>query len=355
MDIAPTVTPRFAPQPKDVAWPGLEWPRGPSNDAGELESIVDEMFTLDELATTNAVIVVQGGRVLIERYGGVQEFFDRPAEPINDQSALLSWSMAKSMLHLIIGTLVDDDRLDPNDLAPVPEWSGLSDPRHGIRIRDLLAMRDGLAFVENYELGHTSHVIEMLFGGGKDDVAAYTAQLPLAHEPDTRFNYSSGTSNVLSRIVADVVGYGDDYRAYLHERLFDPLGMDSAVATFDDRGVFVASSYVHARALDFARFGLLYLRGGEWDGRQLVSREWCASAQTPLSRDDESGHYYSWQWWVSADRYGTYWASGYEGQMVSVVPSLDALVLRFGHTPSERYPALYKWRTRVLNVLAKNI
>jgi CubicO group peptidase (beta-lactamase class C family) len=353
MSELPDVTPRFAPQPTGVAWPTLEWPRGTSPHQEELDEVVDQMFSDDALAITNAVVVIQGGRVLVERYGGEQFFFDRPAEPITAHSALLSWSMAKSVLHMIVGTLVDEHRLGPDQLAPVPEWSDPSDPRHRIRVRDLLAMRDGLAFIEQYVLGETSHVIEMLYGEGKDDMAAYTAQLPLAHEPDTFFNYSSGTTNVLSRIVAELVGYGDSYQAYLHQRLFDPIGMTSARPTFDSRGVFVASSLLHANALDFARFGLLYLRGGQWAGDQLVSRDWAATAQVPTSRDEESGSYYSWQWWVTGDRYGTYWASGYEGQMISVVPALDALVLRFGHSPDEQFPARYAWRSRVLDVLAK--
>ncbi|MEO9180489.1 MAG: serine hydrolase, partial [Acidimicrobiales bacterium] len=153
--------------------------------------------------------------------------------------------------------------------------------------------------------------------------------------------------------VADRVGYGDAYHEALRSRLFSIIGMTSAVATMDGSGVFVASSFVHANALDFARFGLLYLRGGEWDGRQLISREWAATAQVPLSVDEESGHYYSWKWWVSGDQYGTYWANGYEGQMISVVPALDALILRFGHTPEERSPQLMAWRDRVLAVLAE--
>jgi CubicO group peptidase (beta-lactamase class C family) len=212
-------------------------------------------------------------------------------------------------------------------------------------------MRDGLAFVEVYEIGETSHVIEMLFGEGAEDTAAFAARLPLAHEPDTIFNYSSGTTNVLSRIVADHVGYGEAYREYLEQRLFRPLGMTSAVATFDPSGVFVASSYVHATTLDFAKFGLLYLRGGEWDGHQLVSRSWVDTAQIPFSVDEESGEFYSWQWWVTGDEYGTYWASGYEGQMICVVPALDALVVRLGKTPEDHYPDLAAWRERVMRVL----
>jgi CubicO group peptidase (beta-lactamase class C family) len=349
----PEVTPSFADQPAGVAWPMIEWPRATFEDQARLDAVANEAFALDELATTNAVVVVKGGQVLYERYGGVREFFDRPAVPIEPDSLLLSWSMAKSMLHMIIGGLVDQGILSPDDYAPVHEWSAEDDPRHRIRLRDLLAMRDGLAFVENYEIGQVSHVIEMLFGEGKEDVAGYTAKLPLSHEPGTFFNYSSGTTNVLSRIVADQVGYGDAYRSYLKSHLFGPLGMKSAEATFDATGVFIASSYVHASALDFAKFGLLYLRGGEWDGKQLISRSWASTAQVPLSLDEESGAYYSWQWWVTGDRFGTYWASGYEGQMISVVPALDSLILRFGHTPEENYPALDQWRARVLEVLAK--
>jgi CubicO group peptidase (beta-lactamase class C family) len=349
----PDVRPSFAPQPDATPWPTTQWPRGQSTNQEDLERVVDEMFTDEELGVTNAVVIIQGGRVLVERYGGEQFHFDRPAEPITAQSQLLSWSMAKSILHALVGTLVDEGQLDPDQLAPVPEWNSPDDPRHQIQVRDLLAMRDGLAFIEQYEIGQTSHVIEMLYGDGKDDMAAFTAQLPLAHEPGTFYNYSSGTTNILSRIVADHVGYGNEYHAALRDRLFGPIGMTSAVATMDGSGVFVASSFVHATALDFAKFGLLYLRGGEWDGTQLISQAWAATAQVPLSIEEESGHFYSWKWWVSGDEYGTYWANGYEGQMIAVVPALDALILRFGHTPEERSPQRIAWRSRVLDVLAR--
>ncbi len=351
----PTLTPRYAPAPAGVPWPTTAWPRGELANQAALERVVDEAFTEPSLGITNAVLVVRGGRVVAERYGGVQEFFDRPAELITDESPLLSWSMAKSVLHAILGTLVDAGRLDPDEHAPVGAWCDPLDPRHRIRLRDLLAMRDGLDFVETYELDQPSDVLTMLFGDGRHDMAAFAAGRPLAHEPGTVFNYSSGSSNILSGIVADVVGHGEPYLAYLRDTLFAPLGMSQATATLDDAGVVIASSYVHARAQDFARFGLLYLRGGEWEGRQLVSRAWIDTAQIPLSRDEESGHYYAWQWWVSADPYGTYWASGYEGQMIAVVPALDALVLRFGHTPAENDPDLYRWRARLLEVLAASL
>jgi len=354
MDDVPVLIPKYAPQPDGVAWPTHQWPRGSVTNQSDLDDVIDQVFVDDTFVSTNAVVVVRKGRVVAERYGGVQEYFDRPAEPITATSQLLSWSMAKSMLHMIIGTLVDEGRLDPEARADVPEWRDPGDPRHAIRLEDLLAMRDGLAFIENYEIGQTSHVIDMLYGEGQHDVAGFTAALPLAHQPGSHFNYSSGTTNVLSRLVGSLVGVGTEYQDYIRTRLFAPTGMTSATPTLDPTGVWIASSFVHANALDFTKFGLLYLRGGQWDGRQLVSRAWTDTAQIPLSREVESGNLYSWQWWVTGDQYGTYWASGYEGQMISVVPALDALVVRFGHTPEDRYPALREWRARVLDVLARS-
>ena len=351
MSELPVVVPAARSQPRDVPWPTREWPLGDSSLA--IDQIVDEAFTLRDLDETHAVVVVRGGRVIAERYGGERRFFDRPSEAVTAATPLISWSMAKSMTHFLVGVLVDAGELDPNERAPVPEWSTPDDPRHAIKLRDLLAMRDGLDYVEDYVDGANSNVIEMLFGAGQGDTAGYTAARPLRHPPDTVFNYSSGTTNVISRIVADVVGYGDHYREFIQSRLFDPIGMSSAVPTFDDAGVFIGSSYVHATARDFAKFGLLYLRGGLWDGRQLLSRAWVDTAQVPLSVDEESGTFYSWQWWVAGDRFSTYWASGYEGQMIAVSPELDTVIVRLGRTPNEQYGELRAWRDRLLRALAR--
>lgn len=348
----PSITPAYAPQPADVAWPTNEWPRGEIAHQEQLVAVADEAFSRPELARTFGVVVIRGGRVLYERYGDVIEHFDREPEPVTADTSLLSWSMAKSMLHFIVGTLVEQGRLDPDAPAPVPEWTGENDPRRTIRLADLLAMRDGLDFSEVYSVDQPSHVVDMLFGIGQADVSRYAADRPLAHRPDTVYNYSSGTTNIISGVVADVLGAGDPYRAYLKDRLFDPLGMTHATPTFDESGVWIASSYVHAPALEFAKFGLLYLRGGEWEGRRLVPQSWCDTAQIPRSHDPDNGHYYGWQWWITDDRYGTYWASGYEGQRIYVVPALDALVLRFGRTDAEHYPDIEAWRGRVLDVLA---
>ncbi len=348
----PSITPAYAEQPAGTPWPTTSWPEGTASNLDELLSVIDEGIADPGLGETRAVLVIKNGRIIAERYHGEIPFFDRPSEPVTAETTQISWSMAKSMVAHIVGVLVDQGRLDPAARAQVPEWSDPSDPRHAITLADLLAMRDGLNFSEEYDVNSGSDVITMLFGEGAGDMAAFTANKPLAHAPGTQWNYSSGTTNIISRIVADVVGYGAAYESFLRDHLFGPLGMKSATPKFDPTGVFVASSYVYATARDFAKFGLLYLRGGEWNGTRLVSRRWTDTAQIPHSADEESGTFYSWQWWVTGDEFGSYWANGFEGQSITVVPALDAVVVRLGKTDAEYYPALRAWRARLLRALS---
>ena len=263
------------PQPAGVAWPTGEWPEGELPTGVHLEDLLDDAFDPEgPLRQTYAVVVVHRGRLVTERYGGAIPQWDKPGKPVGRETPLLSWSMAKSALHAVVGMLVDDGRLALGSPVPVPEWRAPDDPRHSITLEDLLSMRDGLAFTEEYEDPDTSDVLQMLFGRGSADMAAFAADRPLAAPPGTRFNYSSGTSNIVSGIVARELGPGEPYRRFLDERLFGPLGMTTASATFDEAGTWVAASYVYATARDFARFGLLYLRDGLWDGRRLLPEGW---------------------------------------------------------------------------------
>ena len=168
-----------------------------------LDSLLDELFGDDgRLGQTYAALVIYRGRVVGERYGGAIDHFDREPEPVSATTQLLSWSMAKSMLHAVVGMLVDDGRLELDAPADVPAWAAADDPRAAITLEQLLCMRDGLDFAEDYVDANRSDVIEMLFGSGTADVAGFAADRPSAAPPDTRFNYSSGTSNIVSGIVA---------------------------------------------------------------------------------------------------------------------------------------------------------
>ena len=338
------------PQPPDVAWPGDEWPTGslPPDIATRLDALLDEVMAGDgPLETTHAAVVIHRGRLVAERY--------RAEEEIDASTTLISWSMAKSMMHALIGMLIRDGRLDPEATPAVPEWQGADDPRRAITLEHLLTMRDGLAFVEDYVDDKISDVIQMLFGHGQHDVAAFAADRGLAHDPGTFFNYSSGTTNVISRIARDVLGGRDAYERFLGEELFGPLGMTSATARFDEAGTFIASSFVYATARDFARFGLLYLRDGVWNGRRLLPDGWVDHARSIRSQDDETGNFYGAQWWAAGDGMGSFWANGYEGQSILVSPGCDLVVVRLGKTPAARYPALRAWRASVVDLFANAV
>lgn len=346
--------PPLPPQPAGAPWPADDWPEGelPPSIATRAGELLDDAFDDDgPLARTLAVVLVQGGRVVAERYRGHLEHFDRPPEPVGARTPLLSWSMAKSMLQAVVGILLDAGGLELDAPAPVPEWQAPGDPRRAITLEHLLTMRDGLDFVEDYVDDRVSDVIGMLFGAGAADTAHFAADRPLAAPPGKRFNYSSGTTNVLSGVVARLLGPGDPYRRFLGDRLFGPIGAASAVPTFDEAGTWVASSYVHATARDFARFGLLYLRGGRWDGRRLVPARWVDLARLPRSVDPTDGALHSAHWWVDDDGRGTFRASGYQGQSITVCPALDVVLVRLGKTPTERYPDLARWRAELLDAL----
>jgi CubicO group peptidase (beta-lactamase class C family) len=336
-------------QPDGVPWPTEQWPIGDLPAGVDLDGPLAEAFdAAGPLAVTFAVVVVQGGRLVYERYAGALEHFDAPATPVTAETPLLSWSMAKSVLHAAVGILVGDGRLELDAPAPVPEWSDPADPRHAITLRQLLAMRDGLHFVEDYVDDRVSDVITMLFGEGREDVAHFAADRPLVVPPGERFNYSSGTSNIVSGVVARTVGPGEPYVRFLRSRLFEPLGMTSAEPELDAAGTWVASSFLRAVARDFARFGLLYLRDGLWEGSRLLPAGWVDAARTMVSDDPEDGPYGAHWWGVAGDSLGTFRASGYEGQSITVCPSLDLLVVRLGRTPLDRTPLLAPWRAAMV-------
>ncbi len=343
------------PQPAGVEWPTEVWPEGALPPEVDLAPLLDEAFDDDgPLAQTFAVVVVHGGRVVTERYHGALEHFDRAPTPVTAETPLLSWSMAKSMLQAVVGLLVGDAKLDLDEPAAVPEWADPDDPRHPITLRQLLAMRDGLAFVEDYVDDRVSDVMHMLFGEGQPDMAHFAADRPLAAPPGTRFNYSSGTSNIISGVVARLLGPGEPYARFLHGRLFGPIGMASADPEFDEAGTWVASSYVRATARDFARFGLLYLRDGMWDGVRLLPPGWVDYARTWTSVDPDDNNPYGAHWYgVAGDTLGTFRAAGYEGQSITVCPALDLVVVRLGKTPLERKANLVPWRAAMVQAFAR--
>ncbi|MGA1554885.1 MAG: serine hydrolase domain-containing protein [Ilumatobacteraceae bacterium] len=332
-------------------------------------AVLDRLFGRSaDLGASLAAVVVHRGELVTERYGTRPANAFAPAEAIGPDTTLISWSTAKSMTHAAVGILVRAGLLDLDMPAPVAEWSGTE--RAPITLLDLLEMRSGLRFVEDYVDGDVSHCIAMLFGEGSSDHAAYAASLPLDHEPGTVWSYSSGTTNIIARVIGDVLTGSSGRRATAHERrstvesflrdrLFGPIGMASATPSFDAAGNWVGSSYVDATARDFAAFGEFYRNDGVTRaGERLLPVGWADHGRTEVAVDDSSvddgvgGFGYGRHWWTWRRYPGSMAAHGYEGQYVVVVPDRDLVVVHLGTTPAEHRPIVVQAIAEIVDAYA---
>ncbi len=322
--------------------PALPWPRGngeavdPASlgvDGERLDQALDAAFAEpgpENLRKTRAVVVVYDGHLVAERY---TPGFD-PSTP------LLGWSMAKSVTNALVGILVGEGTLDIRRPAPVPEWQGTDDPRRAITLDQLLRMNSGLAFEERYDPLYDA--VDMLYGS--PDFAAFAAEKPLAFEPGTTWSYSSGTANIVARIVRRAAEERyEHYYDFLSRELFERIGMSSAVMEADPSGTFVGSSYCIATPRDWARFGFFYLQDGVWEGKRILPEGWVAYSTTPTP-EAPRGEYGAFFWlnagapdnprdrlWPNAPR-DAFAAQGYQEQKVIVIPSRRAVLVRFGAT-----------------------
>jgi CubicO group peptidase (beta-lactamase class C family) len=281
-----------------------------------------------ETDTTLAVVVQHRGEVVAEAY----------ADGVTADTTLISWSMAKSITHALVGMAQMDGLLDVQAPTGITQWQ--NDDRKHITLQHLLEMRSGLAWIEDYVEGNESDVIEMLFGAGKEDHAAYAINQQLSSTPGSEWYYSSGTTNIISRLLGDALGdkngSHDKTHSFMQTRLFDAIGMVSATAQFDAVGTFVGSSYVYATARDFAKFGELYLRDGMCDGKRILPVGWVDHARAQTVIDDETGQGYGAHWWTQPGEPGSLVASGYEGQQILVLPERDLVIVRLGKTVAEK-------------------
>ena len=272
---------------------------------------------------TLAQLVLHKGKIVSEVY----------SPEVTAETTLISWSMAKSITHALVGIAQMDGLLHVENSNLFPEWE--TDDRRNITLQQLLEMRSGLSWVEDYVDGDASDVIDMLFGSGKDDIAGYAIAQPPVATPGVEWVYSSGTTNIVTRLLGNVLG--DSARShvnierFMRTQLFDALGMQ-AEPKFDAAGTFVGSSYVFATARNFAKFGLLYLHDGVCNGKRILPEGWVDHARVQHVFDGETGLGYGAHWWTLPGERNSLVAAGYEGQYIMVIPDRDLVVVRLGKT-----------------------
>ena len=320
--------------------------RNPDVPREKLARAIDALFTDPAAGETHAVLIMHGGRVVAERY----------AENIGPKTRLLGWSMTKTITGLMIGQLVSDGRLRLDESAPVPAWQRNGDPRGEITLRQLLQMRAGLRHTETADPVYASDTVRMLFLEGRDNMAAYAEAQPLEDEPGRKFEYSSGTSVILADLAAGALTLQRDPAArrvavtdYLRARLFEPLGMQSAVPEFDAAGTFIGSSMVSATARDWARLGEFLRNHGSYRGSQLLPRAWIDFMTHPSPRNPGYGA----QLWLNRPqpdgdqvlfpdkaRRDIFACVGHLGQYVIVSPAQKLTLVRMGHSDEAQRQAV---------------
>lgn len=328
---------RIAPLPELAA--AVEtpapWPEAPPAsdkalfqvDYAAVDYALDNAFENNE-ANHRSILVAVDGKIVEERY----------ADGFSKDTRFLSWSMAKSVTATLVGAAVLRGYLDIDDPAPVPEWAGDAE-KSKITWNDLLHMQSGLRFGEDYDVIR-SDVNRMLFEAG--EAGAVTVSKPLDYPPGEFWYYSSGTTNLIARTLAQVLAKHDTtIYAFARDAVFDPIGATSFVIEPDAAGGALGSSFVYATARDWARLGELYLRKGVWNGERLLPEGWADVVSTPAAASDKQ---YGAHFWLNYDGENgrerfvpgapeeLYYMAGHEGQYVFIIPSKRLVIVRTGIT-----------------------
>jgi CubicO group peptidase (beta-lactamase class C family) len=318
---------RASLQTEQVPASEAAWPAGGTVGTADsdMEGLLERLLATDneEGFNTRAFLVAHRGKVIAEAYG----------QGADADTPLLGWSMAKSLTAIMLANLEYRGTLD---LGAAPEfelWQG--DERSQIRISDMLTMTDGLAFSEEYNPGDDATA--MLFT--KPSSSDFVMDKAALYSPGSRFNYSSGTANLLARIYFDKAGGNqENYDAYM-ESIHQSLAFQNAIFEVDASGVFMGSSYLYASARDWARIGQLMLNGGTINGQRIMAEDWVSRATTPNTSENQRA--YGYQWWLNRGNEELRWpnipAGAYSGQgnrqqYLMVIPSLDLVIVRLGWT-----------------------
>jgi CubicO group peptidase (beta-lactamase class C family) len=321
-----------AGDPARIPWPDGDLVASRARDGGvdlaRLEAASDWAFDRESPEqVTVSLLVVHDGEIVLERYA---PGFDRTTRT-------RTWSTAKSIAVTLIGMLVDDGKLaldEPLGIEWLPELpSEAGDPRKRITLRHVLNMSSGLYPVDDLEMDNATGS-GLAYWAGASSVAG-ARNRGLVREPGTFWDYENYDTLLAVHAMKRAIGDPKAYLEFPRKALLDRIGMRNTLVSTDRFGDFVLSSQVYTNARDLARFGLLYLNGGVWNGERLLSEEWIEFVRTPAPATRETGNEYGGQWWlvpddrddVPKDAYST---AGNRGQYVIVVPSQDLVIVRRG-------------------------
>ncbi|MBL8326807.1 MAG: serine hydrolase [Rubrivivax sp.] len=264
-----------------------------------------------------ALVVVHGGKLRLERYG-----LDFSAA-----GRWTSWSVAKSMTSVLVGAALHDGHIKSmddkvSDYLPQMKGSAYDD----VSIRQLLTMTSGVRWTEDYADPNSDVALfdKHKPAEGMESLVSYLRGLPRAAPAGTRWNYSTGETNLVGILIAQAVG--KPLSLYLSEKVWGPAGMEQPATWILSRtGREISGCCIQAATRDYARFGLFMLNGARaGDGRSIVPEGWLAEATTERTGIGQPGRGYGYQWWTYTD--GSFAARGIFGQGIFIDPKRKLVV-----------------------------
>ncbi|MDX1404778.1 MAG: serine hydrolase [Woeseiaceae bacterium] len=339
--------------PATTPWPNGDLvankPLPPNVDARTLQAASDFAFEKHaEGHVTLSLLVVYKGDIIHERY----------ADGVDMTTRTRTWSTAKSIAATLIGMLVDQGKLALDEPLGF-EWepkveNPQNDPRNKITLRHVLNMSSGLYPVDSsgreYAIGSG-----LSYWAGASSIHGMRDR-GLIREPGTFWDYENYDTLLAVYAMKQALGNDQAYQEFPRKALLDKIGMRNTLVSADRFHDFILSSQVYTNARDLARFGLLYLQNGVWDGERLLSEQWIDFSRTPAPATRHRGSMYGGQWWlVPDDRHdvpkSAYSTAGNRGQFVIVVPTHDTVIVRRGLDYGRRAVTNWDYAREVLKAI----
>ena len=310
----------------------VPWPEAKDYNKISLTKTLSD--TLEQYKSV-AFVIIQNDSILFEKYW----------EGYGRDSYSSSFSMAKSIVSLLIGAAIDDGKIGSVD-DPVYKYLPYMDEGKDreLKIKDLLTMSSGSNWNEhNKKL--SGFPTRSYYG---DDLPGLAKEVKIINDPGKKFVYRSGDSELLGLIVSSATG--KNISEYADEKLWQPLGAErDALWSLDKKnGTEKAFCCFNSNALDFARFGKLVLNKGRIGDRQLVSEDYITAATSPASylidRNNRPVDFYGYQFWILKHNGKNYpYMRGFFGQYVIVVPEKNVIIVRLGHERSQSFSGYHPW------------
>jgi len=334
VSFAPSSVTSNLPPAASTVWPmgdGLPTTKFPAGvDSVMVARAMSEGFGPPD-AMTLAFVVTYKGRIIGERY----------ADGIDIHSPLESWSMCKSLTGTLVARLIEMGVYTLDQPAPIPEWQTAGDPRHKIRITDIMRMSSGLRLRApqdpDYDpsLGYPDH---LYLYSGSTNLYQYAATRPQQWRPGEVGRYRNTDpvlASYLVRLGAEKLG--QNYHAFPTRLLFDKIGMRDVTISTDSYGNLLGQGADLIPARDWARLGNLYLQDGVWNGERLLPKGYVKYVSTPAPTWVADGRpvYGGGFFWVNGDGAepmprSAYAMLGAGGQSVWIVPTHDLVIVRIG-------------------------